>query len=71
MRDQNYTTIFNKSNIITLSYTIYLHFKKIKCFKFSAYTRPFVVTVMTDPDEGPLGSATDKANRGFNLVRFL
>ena len=40
-------------------------------FKFSAYTRPFVVTVMTDPDEGPLGSATDKANRGFNLVRFL
>ena len=37
-------------------------------YLFSAYTRPFVVTVMTDPDEGPLGSATDKANRGFNLI---
>jgi hypothetical protein len=34
----------------------------------AAYTRPFVVTVMTDPDEGPLGSATDKSNRGFNLI---
>jgi len=40
----------------------------IYTYSVAAYTRPFVVTVMTDPDEGPFGSATDKANRGFNLI---
>jgi hypothetical protein len=50
--------------LILIFFLRYISFQ----FLFLAYYRPFMVGVMTDADEGPIAAATDKQNRGFNLM---